>query len=181
MSIERNTQVEADVDVDADPEVGAEADLVSGGTPEPDPVDHLPSGPAFWLAVVVGVGVMGWGVWLFLEATSLSELFDLGVWIVGPDVVVDWLVLPAVALVGVAVARWAPGWAKAPLQVGLIATGVLLLVAWLPLRGSGDHVGNPTIQPLDYSAAVSTTLVVVWTASIGWAAWRRQRTSAPRG
>lgn len=129
-------------------------------------------GPGFWVAVVVGGAVMAWGAYLFAEATSFAELFDLGVWIVGPDVVVDWLVLPAVGLVGLAVGRWAPPWLRAPLQVGLIVTGVVLLIAWLPLRGSAEHVGNPTIQPIDYSAAVSITLAVVWAAVAAWATWR---------
>jgi hypothetical protein len=131
------------------------------------------SGPAFWVAVGVGVTAMAWGTWLFIGTTSRSgERFGLGLWIVLADVIVDWLVLPAIGLVGWLVSRHVPRWARPPTQVGLILSGTVLVLAWLPLHGTAESTGNQTIQPIDYPVAIATTLGVVWLIMALWTAGR---------
>ena len=65
-----------------------------------------------------------------------------------------------------------PGWLRAPVQVGLILTGTVLLVGWLPLQGTAAGTGNPTIQPLDYPTLVTATLAAVWSTMAVWSACR---------
>jgi hypothetical protein len=134
-------------------------------------------GASFWVAYGAGVALMAWGVWLFVQATSPGELFGLGLWVVISDLLVDWIALPVVLLAGWLVVRLLPPWARAPAQVGLMLTGAVFVVGWLPLVGTAP-ADNPTIQPLDYPRLVGTTLLVVWLGAGTWAARRRWRSRA---
>lgn len=134
--------------------------------------------PGWWAAVLVGAGLMAWGVRLLLGATGDGgERVGFAVWLVLADVVVDWAVLPLIAAVGLGVRRWVPAGARVPVMTGLALSGTVLLVAWLPLRGTAEATGNATIQPLDYSRLVGTTLVLIWVAVGAWgllrARWSR--------
>ncbi|MDZ7732150.1 MAG: hypothetical protein U5R31_02760 [Acidimicrobiia bacterium] len=145
---------------------------------DPRPSETSVHGPAFWVAVVVGAAIMAWGVYLFLQSTPDTEVrVNWALWVVGADVVHDGLLAPLACLVGVAVARVVPPPWRAPLQAGLFTSAVVLFVAYAPLRGTAEPVGNPTIQPLDYGTATLTVLGVVWAGALVWAvvAWWRRR------
>ena len=130
-------------------------------------------GRAFWISYAVGVALMAWGLWLLWLTTSTGgERFGFVAWVVLADVIVDWMAVPVVAMVGWLVTRFSPGWLRAPAQVGLLLGGTVLLVAWLPLRGTAAGTGNPTIQPLDYPVAVMVTLAVITSAMALWATYR---------
>jgi hypothetical protein len=118
--------------------------------------------PVPWVALVIGGAVMAFAV--FGAFHDLGDDFvGWGVWVVGADVAHDALLAPALCGMGLVLARLVPGgWVRAHLQAGLIASGVVLLVAWVPLRGWGGNPGNPTIRPLDYRTATLTVLAVVW-------------------
>jgi hypothetical protein len=133
-------------------------------------------GVAFWLAVAVAVALMSYGVWLAVEAMSGPELRGLLVWLVGGDVVLDWLLLPAVGLVGAALARGLPPFVRAPVQAGLIVASTVLAVGWLPLHRTAAAADNPTIQPLDYGPMVLAMLGVVALGTLTWTVvrWRRR-------
>lgn len=135
-------------------------------------------GRAFWISYGVGVALMAWGLWLLWLTTSTGgERSGFVVWVVVADLLVDWIVVPVIALVGWLVARWAPDWLRAPMQVGLLLGGTVLLIAWLPLRGTAAGTGNATIQPLDYPRLVTVTLAVIVSVMLLWAAsrWRLHR------
>lgn len=139
-------------------------------------VEHR--GRVFWISYLVGVVLMAWGLWLLWLTTSTSgERLGFVAWVVVADLLVDWIAVPVIALVGWLVARWVPGWAQAPMQVGLLLGGTVLLVAWLPLRGTAAGTGNATIQPLDYPQLVTVTLAAIASVMVLWAAyrWRRLR------
>lgn len=131
-----------------------------------------------WLALAVGGAVMAYalqGAWQALGA----ERMGWAAWVVGADVVHDAFVAPAVGLLGVLVARVVPaGRRRALVQAGLVANGVVLAVAWIPLRGLGGNPGNPTIRPIDYGTATVTALLLVWAvvAAAGLVGWLRDRT-----
>lgn len=133
-------------------------------------------GARFWVGVAAGAALMAWGAFLFAQDTPQGDRrINFAVWVVGSDLVHDALVAPLVCLVGVIVARAAPSWARAPVQAGLIATGTVLLVVWLPWTGSADGARNPTIQPLDYTTAALSVLAAVWLVAGVWAVSRRLR------
>jgi hypothetical protein len=99
------------------------------------------------------------------------------VWFVGADLVHDLLVAPAVLLAGAIAARAMPARWWPPVRAGLLASGIVLVVGWAPLRGYGraSAVGNASVQPLDYATAVPTVLAVVWAAVALWLALRALR------
>jgi hypothetical protein len=132
--------------------------------------------PGFWLAAAVAAGLMAYGAWLAAVALSGAELRGLLAWLVGGDVVLDWLLLPLVGLLGAAVAHSLPPFARSPVQAGLIVSSTVLAVAWLPLRRTAAAAGNPTIQPLDYGPMVLLVLGLVALVTLGWAVarWRRR-------
>ncbi|OWY58716.1 hypothetical protein B7486_78480, partial [cyanobacterium TDX16] len=77
---------------------------MSAEAAEPQPSEALPEAEAsrtgFWVAVVVGSLVAAWGIWLFVQATTPSELLALVAAVVVSDLLVDWLALPVVVLAG---------------------------------------------------------------------------------
>lgn len=139
-------------------------------------------GPGFWIAVVVGGALMAWGGYLFIDATAaFDQRLNFVGYLVGAAVVHDLAVAPVVCGVGLLTARLVPGRARAPVQAGFIASGAVLVVAILPLRGTADAVGNDTIQPLNYATATLTALAIVWVAAGAWLAVRLWRSRAPEG
>jgi hypothetical protein len=138
------------------------------------------AGRTWWVAVGVGGATMAWGTWLFLDATpDWRRRVDFAKWLVGLALVHDLLLAPIVVAIGWIVARTVPGVGRAPTQSGLIASGCVLLVALLPLRGTANASNNTTIQPLDYSSATITVLVVVWTVVGVWTIARLVRRTHP--
>jgi hypothetical protein len=127
-------------------------------------------GRAFWIALPVGAGVMVYGAIGLVTDSGLSGAFDVVRWLVGADLANDAVIAPLACLMGAAIARVLPRWCRAPVQAGLLASGVLLIVAFPALRGFGrDEVpDNETVQPLDYTTSTLTALAVVWAAAAVW-------------
>lgn len=136
-------------------------------------------GRAFWISVVAGVAIMAYGIdGYFDRYPDFMRRFSLGQWIVGVNVVHDLVLAPIVLVVGLGVARLVPTLVRQPVRVGLIASGVVLLVAWRPLQHSAATKHNATVQPLDYGTATLTVLACVWLLVAAWfvigTAWSRQ-------
>jgi hypothetical protein len=123
----------------------------------------------FWIAAVVGGSVAGYGVAEYLaKYPDLTRRVALARWIVGVNIAHDLLLAPLVLLVGVGVRRLIPRVALGPAQFGLMASGIVLLIAWRPLQRSAAYKHNATAQPLDYTAATLTVLAVVWMIAAAW-------------
>jgi hypothetical protein len=127
-------------------------------------------GRAFWIALPVGAAVMTFGAIGLVADSGISGGVDVAQWLVGADLAHDFVLAPLACLVGAAVARVLPRRWRAPVQAALLATGVLLIVAFPALRGYGrDQVpDNPTVQPIDYTTATLTALTIVWAAAGVW-------------
>lgn len=134
-------------------------------------------GPSFWIATVVGGAIMVYGVHGLVAQAGTDSASAVGRWIVGADVLHDALLAPVAIAIGWLAGRLVPGPARVPLQAALLATGVVLLVAWAPLRGYGRAVvpDNPSVQPLDYTSAVATVLALVWGIASVWVGLRIRR------
>lgn len=146
--------------------------------------DEAPNGAGFWVGAVAGIGIMAFGVRGLLQHSGATQPLEFSKWFIGADILHDLVLAPAVALVGVVVARLIPRPWRFPVQAGLFATAIVLAVGWAPLRGYGraTAVGNGTVQPLDYSTAVATVVGVVWMLAIAWLvviAFTRARGGAP--
>lgn len=157
---------------------------------EPLPEHDPPAGAAFWVAAVVGIGIMAFGLRGILTNQRATEPTEFAKWFVGADLVHDLVVAPVVAVVGFAVARLVARPWRLPVQAGVFATAVVVAIGWAPLHGYGhaSAPGNTTVQPLDYATAVPTVVAVVWLAVGAWlaviairraSARRRPRSAAP--
>ncbi len=136
----------------------------------PTETDRDRPGPAFWIGLVIGGAVMAFGIRGVFMNSHATDPVVLVQWVVGADLVHDLIVAPVAIAVGWAVTRVVPLVAKVPVQLGLVATGVVLVVGWAPLRGYGRATvpDNPSVQPLDYSTAVLTVLAAVWIVVAVW-------------
>jgi len=127
-------------------------------------------GPAFWVGLVIGGAIMAWGAWLFVDLTSsAAPRRGLVVWIVGIDLLHDLVLVPVVLAGGWLMARFVPARHRGPVHAGVVISAFVLVLAYLPLRGSADGARNPTIQPLDYRTSTLTALALVWSGVGAWA------------
>jgi len=144
-----------------------EAGSAAASAVESSGATHPRAGITFWIGVVIGGGVMAFGLRGLLDQVDTTSAAAIARWVIGADLVHDLLLAPIAILVGWAAGRAVPDRFRFPVQAALVATGVVLLIAWAPLRGYGRAVvpDNPSVQPLNYATAVVTILVLVWVAA----------------
>ena len=138
-----------------------------------DQVGHPDRGPmtadgehrtssVFWAGLVLGWGVMAYGVWGFLHDHRSTVPARTVWWIAGTAVAHDAVVAPVVTLVGLGLAALLPRWARGPVAAAVAASGVVLVFSYPLLRHFGRRADNPSILPLDYPRHVAVVLAVVW-------------------
>ena len=137
-------------------------------------------GPAFWVAFAIGWCVIAFGaVGLVGAKGGWRGAAEVGAWVAAGHLLHDVVVLPVACLVGFGVARVVgPVW-RVPVQAGLVASAVVLAVAYPALRGFGRKRSNPSLLPLDYTTATATVIAVAWALVGLWCAalaWRRRST-----
>ena len=138
--------------------------------------DRERAGPPFWIALAVGTAIMAFGIRGALMDLRTSS-GDVGRWVVGADLVHDLILAPIAVTIGWCVNRTAPIRARAPIQAGLFATAITLLIGWPGWRGYGRHLvpDNLSVQPLDYVVSILTVLAIVWGVVVVWIAVRMVR------
>ena len=134
----------------------------------------------FWCFFLVGGAITLYGLRGLLRALGGITSREFLQWFVGADLAHDLIVAPAACLVGVLIARLVPASGRAQVRAGVFATAVVIAIAWAPLHAYGHTTapGNSSVEPLNYTTAVLTVLVVVWALAAGWfaieALWRRR-------
>jgi hypothetical protein len=134
-------------------------------------------GRLFWVCLAAGWAVMAVGVGGAIVNGGSTDPPALALWLAGSLVAHDLVVAPVVFVVGIAVRRSVPAWARALVQGGLIVTGVLALYSIPLLGGFGRDAGNPSILPRAYGPGLLVALGTVWAAVgilLAWA-WRARR------
>lgn len=144
---------------------------------EARPQPEYPSGypRLFWVGLAVGGLIMGNGV-RGLVVNRIDTLPRRWLLVAGVgNLVHDFLLVPAVILVGLVVRRLVPSHIRPAIQGGLICTGVVALFAFPFVRGYGLQPDNPTILSRNYAAGLAIVLASVWvvTAVVAARAWRR--------
>jgi hypothetical protein len=127
-------------------------------------------GRAAAVGLVAGYAVMGFGAVGLLRAFSLRTASQVAIWVIGADLLHDFLVAPVVCLVGIGLGRVVPSPWRWPVRAGVIGTAVVLVVAYPALRGFGRTTasGNDSVLPLDYASATLTLVAVIWVLAVGW-------------
>ena len=131
---------------------------------------------------MIGGAVMAFGVRGVLMNARATHPTELVRWVIGADLLHDFLFAPLVIAIGWFVVRVVPRSWRAPVQAGLVASGVVALVGWAAWRGYGRATvpDNPTVQPLDYTTAILTVWAIVWGVVAIWIAVREiRRRSSP--
>jgi hypothetical protein len=136
----------------------------------------------FWVAVVAGAALGAYGIRGFFDRyADAARRIDLARWIVGTALVHDLVVAPVVLLAGLVLRRAVPARVRDPVRFALIASSVMLLVAWRPLQRSAAYKHNPSVQPLNYATATLTVLGVIAAIAVLWLALRTRLLRAPAG
>ncbi len=145
-----------------------------------DAADH-PGGASFWIALVVGAGIMAFGVRGALDQLRPGSVADVARWLIGADLVHDFVVAPIAVTIGWLVGRVVAQRWRAPIQAGLMATAITGAIGWPGLRGYGADLvpDNPSVQPLNYATAVGTVVGVIWVAVAIWFVARALHTHSP--
>jgi hypothetical protein len=121
--------------------------------------------PVFWIGLVVGWGVMAYGIWGFLQDHRRTVPARTVWWIAGTAVAHDAIVAPVATLIGLGLAALLPRWARGPVAAAVAASGVVLMFSYPLLRHFGRRADNPSILPLDYPRNVAVVLAVIWVSS----------------
>ena len=131
-----------------------------------------PSGPGFWLAVVAGWSVIvAASMWLMDQ--PLAHAPDLGRFLAGLLVIHDLVLAPLVTAAGLVVARVVPARWRAPVQGGLVVTGMVALFAFPFVRGYGRRPDDPSALPVNYGRGLLIVLAMVTVVTGGLTLRRR--------
>ena len=133
------------------------------GAPEPPP------SPYRWAWYLPGLIAVGWGFYGLLKET---ELLSWGLFTVLGIAGHDLLLAPFAVAVGWLLTRIFPAALRAPVQVGLIGTGVVLVASLPYVLGRGVSPDLPSALPFNYAGRVGLLLAVLWAVMAGWAAFR---------
>lgn len=151
------------------------------GPGAPSPREPL-SWPARALALV------GWGVAAVGALGALDRIShfafpipwaDLAWWFAYSALFHDLLIAPVVTLVALAVGRGLPRPIRAPVAVGLIVSGSLVVMSYPRLRGYGAIPGDPSILPGNAARDLALVLGLVWVAVAAWLVARAVRARRP--
>ena len=134
-------------------------------------------GATFWVGLVIGGGVMAFGLRGVLMQSGATDPGALTRWVIGADLLHDLVIAPIAIAIGWCVNRAVPTRFRAPVQAGLIASAITLAIGWPGLRGYGRHLvpDNPSVQPLNYATAVLTVLAMIWGVVALWLTLRAVR------
>ena len=140
--------------------------------------DDTPSGPAFWICAVLGLGLLAFGIGGLLtnvEGPALESWLKV---FLGGLIAHDALFAPLVVLGSVLLTRAVPAAVRAPVQGALIVSCALIAVAIPVVGGFGRLANNPSLLPSDdYGLRLAIALGVVWaiTATVAVIRLRRDR------
>jgi hypothetical protein len=117
--------------------------------------------------------VMAFGLWGLFHDSARTHPSEWARWFFGALFVHDFIVAPAVFLAAALVVARIPARGKAPLQCGLIASGIVGVTAWPFVRGYGRRPDNSSVLPNNYAAGLLIVIGLIW-VTVGVAiAWRR--------
>lgn len=132
--------------------------------PERPPAQRNLEGPLFWTCLVLGAGIVGYGLAGAWADRADTHPVELAGWLAGSGLAHDALVAPA-AIVAVFATRWLPLAARLPVRLGLALSVLLTVVFWPVVRGWGRSPSVPSALPLDYGRNLLVVLALIWLAT----------------
>jgi hypothetical protein len=126
------------------------------------------------LMLLLGWGVMAFGVLGLFHSSNRTHPEQWARWFFGSLAAHDFIVAPIVFAAGTLLVTRIPAPWRAPIQGGLIASGIIALTAWPFLRGYGRDPDNPSILPNNYAIGLIVVLAIVW-VTVGLISARERR------
>lgn len=131
-------------------------------------------GVAFWVGLVAGWALIGYGIGALLDNPDDTHPDRLARWFVGGVVAHHLVVAPFVSLVGWGLAQVLPRAARGAVAGGLVVSAAVLVYAWPSIGGYGERPDDPSALPQNYAAGAAATLGLVWLVTL-ILVWRRLR------
>lgn len=133
----------------------------------------------FWVAMLLGGSLVLFGVVGLLGADG-SGLGSFVPYFVGGALVLDLVVVPAAAGVGVLARRLVPAPAWPAVRAALLSSATLAVFALPLVLGVGGAPGNPSLRPRRYGPGLAAAVAVVWSLAlvVGGSALLRARAGA---
>ncbi len=133
----------------------------------------------------IGLGVAGillglYGAVNLLTGVDIGTLLVLALWLVGAVVIHDGVLSPAVLGVGWALHRWVPVRARRYTQAGLIAGGLITVVATPMILQQGAEPASKALLRQNFGGNLTLLLGLVAAASLVLYAARVARDTAGR-
>jgi hypothetical protein len=115
----------------------------------------------------IGLAFVGIGVRGIVTHSDDTHPRSWIVWVVAAALAHDLILAPAIAVVGVLVARLVPRRARAAVQIGLLVSGCVLVVGLTAVLtpGGRHYADNSSLLPLPYGRNLVIVLAIVWTAT----------------
>jgi hypothetical protein len=123
--------------------------------------------------LLLGWGLMAFGVVGLIHNSSRTHPDQWVKWFFGSLVAHDFIVAPVVFAIGALLVARIPGPLRAPIQGGLIATGIITPMSWPLLRGYGRDPSNSSVLPNNYAVSLLIVLAVLWAVVGLLCLWRR--------
>lgn len=120
----------------------------------------------FWISAAIGWAIIAYGLRGLFHHHVDTRPPNLGLFVIGGDVVHDLLFAPVVLLIGVAVARVAPRRWRSGVQAALIISGCLMLFAYPLVRDYARVIHNPSSLPHNYTANLTIVIGAVWVVTL---------------
>ena len=140
--------------------------------------EHDPSGPRFWIAAAVGLGIVAFGVRGLLSSNIVGSAQSWASFLIGGLILHDGLLAPVVIGVSVATVFLVGSRVRPVVQGTLYVVACAVAISIPVLTGQGRNPGNPSILPRDYwrDLAIVVGVIALCGAAL---ALRRLRRPAP--
>lgn len=125
-------------------------------------------GIVFWVAMALGATVALIGA-IGLFTADGNDLPSFIPWFAGGALLVDLVVVPLAAVIGLLGRRLIPPPAWPPVRAGLLASAAVAVFAAPLIADVGGRPDNDSLRPRDYGSGLLTALVVVWAIALAFA------------
>jgi hypothetical protein len=121
------------------------------------------------MLIGVAAGTPFLAVGVYQMVSRHLDIAGILTWMAAGVVLHDFVLVPFVFAAGAIIRRRARGGSVAPLQGGLIASGILILFSVPALSGMGVTAADPSRLPGDYLLDLAVLLAGIWVVAGGWA------------
>jgi len=128
---------------------------------------------AFWVGQGLGGALIAFGVVGLLLNAGATEPASWAAFFFGALLAHDLLIVPLVALAGLATVRLVPAWARPTVQGALVVSAIVALFSIPVVGGFGRLADNPSLLPGDYLRDLAIVEAAIWVVAAGLLVYAR--------